>query len=784
MKYILPTIAIFYLMLPSIYGQTVTPGQNLESTIKSASGGDVILVESGTYSPLELNGLLFSETRPLVIKAKPGANVVVDGTNANRALYLTNSKYVVFEGIHFRKSLYEGVLIERSEHVIVRNCEVSQSGQAGIKVALGSSYVDILKTKIHDTGSNGPGNRRYGEGIYIGRGGSHTNANWPDLTKNVWIEGCEIYRCGAAEGIDVKGGAFANTIRNNTVHDITLGDPNFGQTNEAAVSLGHYAVYNGNIYQKNKRRENWVENNTIYKVRAGANNRISGIYSAGLGNNIKNNSVRDVKTTSINRNQNVYGLQLNNWGEAFLPVYVHNNTISNVGKNTNYRGLAITQNPGGNPNKKQDWYPNGQNTFDDDIIAVSAPNQVRQGQEVSVRIDYSASGDRDVIVTFQKDSGDYKYYTGAVRKVVKGSGTLWVKLTIPNNVPVADNAYQFQTYITDRNGDWRGAKDNIEKQNRDVLPKSTDNDRIDRISAASSVRAGTSFAVTIGYQTSANRDLHLSFKKGSTVYDTQKVRLTKGSGSHTFTINVPSNASPQNGYYLFSYLVKPNEGWSKDRYDAKTKNNISVQNNPNSCKITIRAKGSVGSEEMVLAINYDWVKRWTGIGTSWNNFSFEVNPNIDLNNIKVRFVNAKSQEALSVDKIVLGGNTLNTEVKATRSGNGSGERLVGGGYFDFGSGTCSSSARLMAGLTEEMVSVDSKVFSVLHNPLRSKQLHLLGPDSYRVVIFDFSGRQVFMARSLQGEHKLNLKSLNSGIYIVQMTDVDTGRSKIQKVIVP
>ena len=357
----------------------LNPGDDVDAAIE-ASGGGTIFLNAGFYSGrIQLNGKRFSEEHPLLIKAAPGAQVTLVGDpSSGRNTELTNCSYIIFDSIHFNQSKFEGVWLEECDHIIFKNCEISETGQAGIKVALRSKHVDLINVKIHSTGKTAA---QWGEGIYLGRGSGHEPSNWPDNTEFVWIEGCEIYNTGAGEAINVKGEVFNTTIRNNHIHDIVLGTLSHGQKNEGAISLDHTSELLGNISEPGRWRSSWVENNLVERVRAGYGERICGIYSAGTGNYIVNNTIRDVKTNDLNADERANGIRLNDWSGDLLPVVVWNNTLSEVEDPNFYGNLGQFEDPGANPNTPQAWWDGG-------IVADPPPSQGNGGLPV---INFSAS---------------------------------------------------------------------------------------------------------------------------------------------------------------------------------------------------------------------------------------------------------------------------------------------------------------------------------------------------------------------------------------------------------
>lgn len=108
----------------------------------------------------------------------------------------------------------------------------------------------------------------------------------------------------------------------------------------------------------------------------------------------------------------------------------------------------------------------------DAINAVNAPAAVVAGSTVNVNVDYAASQDRDIIVVFQQDTNPWTTYQSVKTDVPAGGNSISISIPIPQNIPAAGDAYQFQVFITTNNGDWASRLDNQAQPNVDVIAAS------------------------------------------------------------------------------------------------------------------------------------------------------------------------------------------------------------------------------------------------------------------------------------------------------------------------
>lgn len=330
---------------------TINPGDDFNTIINNASAGDIIEFNPGIYSEyLYIDNKNFSENNPLVIRSAngPGTVTILKTNYSGNPLRFTNSSYIAIDGITLEGGM-GGIYTISSDHLIIINCEIINTGQEGIHVGATSKYIDIINTEIHNTGLN---NSSYGEGIYVGSGSYSTNV-FPDNSEYVWIENNEIHHCGNGEAVNIKAESFHVTVRGNTIHDIAPGTPQ--QYNQAAITIEGAPYSITENYRLTDYRDNWIEDNHIYNVTGGnppanAGSWDNGIMSGGMGCYIINNYIHDC---------NHYGIKENSYAHLDLPLWVYNNTYLN---NTNDYGAnnnvnTITTDPGNNPNSPQPWYP-------------------------------------------------------------------------------------------------------------------------------------------------------------------------------------------------------------------------------------------------------------------------------------------------------------------------------------------------------------------------------------------------------------------------------------------
>jgi parallel beta-helix repeat protein len=345
---ILLILLIFGVMFLSTRAEMiiVNAGQDLNLVINSAKGGDTVLIKPGIYSRVSLTDKKYSEQKPLVIRADGSETVLIKGDTISKgsALEINNCSYIIFEGITFTNAMW-GIYVKSSEHILIRNNEIYNTGQEGCHIGRSSKYVDVIGNKIHNTGKY---NSKWAEGVYVGSG-SYGRSNFPDNCEYIWIEGNHIYKTGNAEAVNVKSECFHITIRNNKIHDIHPGTSE--QYNQAAITVEGGENSLKNNYRLDEKRDVWIENNNIENVSGGYSDWNNGIMFFGTGVHILNNTISNCADK---------GILGNNWKDLGHLNYVFGNTITNCGTGIYlHSDLKINESdPGKNPHSPQKWYSN------------------------------------------------------------------------------------------------------------------------------------------------------------------------------------------------------------------------------------------------------------------------------------------------------------------------------------------------------------------------------------------------------------------------------------------
>ncbi|MFC2123199.1 nitrous oxide reductase family maturation protein NosD [Bacteroidota bacterium] len=348
MKLFYPIIILSIIIVFSTCKKAVVsddkPGDELSTILSTAKGGDTIMVEAGTYPAQQIQDLNFTADKPLVIKSfeKGGAIIKSVSNKSGTTLEIRDCSYIKFEGFVIEGGLW-GLYVKSSDHIILTNNEIRDTGQEGIHIGYSSKYIDVIGNHVHDTGNTNP---KWGEGIYVGSGSYGRNRKFPDNCEYVWVENNIVHDCGKGDGINIKGECFHITVIGNEVYNISPGTE--VQYNQAAISIESAGNSVENNYRLDEPRDVWIINNTVHNVSGGYSNWDNGIMFTGTGSYVVGNTIYECD------NHGIFG---NDYSILPLPTYLYDNEVHSCGEANQYNeGLTIKEkDPGENPNRKQQW---------------------------------------------------------------------------------------------------------------------------------------------------------------------------------------------------------------------------------------------------------------------------------------------------------------------------------------------------------------------------------------------------------------------------------------------
>ncbi len=190
--------------------------EELFQAMRNAQPGDVIRAASGTYDYTTYQGAQKIDTSaegtedaPITLTAADPENPpVITGTSTENGYVIQiTGDYWILDNLKITTS-QKGIVLDNSNHSVIQNCEVYNTGSEAIALRDGSSYCTVKDSYIHDTGLITPG---YGEGVYIGSAKSTTGFDY-QCDYNT-VDGC-TFKNVAAEHVDVKEYTTGTEIMN------------------------------------------------------------------------------------------------------------------------------------------------------------------------------------------------------------------------------------------------------------------------------------------------------------------------------------------------------------------------------------------------------------------------------------------------------------------------------------------------------------------------------------------------------------------------------------------
>lgn len=103
------------------------------------------------------------------------------------------------------------------------------------------------------------------------------------------------------------------------------------------------------------------------------------------------------------------------------------------------------------------------------IISSSGPGSVSPGEMVDISISYSAVENQEIVVWFQQDTPPFTTFQEFRQQAQPGQNEIVANLLIPSDIPIADNAYQYQTLLVPTGGSWPDRISNITQPDIDVV---------------------------------------------------------------------------------------------------------------------------------------------------------------------------------------------------------------------------------------------------------------------------------------------------------------------------
>jgi len=199
----------------------------LQNALKTASAGDEIVVNAGSYvgnkaTSGSSKAHFYSDRSgeandPIILRSADIINkqVLKGSTIDSGYIFYLNGDNWVIKDLKF-STAQKGIMLEGSNHNEIDNVELSNLGAEAVHMRYFSSDNVLSNCYIHDTGKR-VGQEGFGEGVYIGTHDGHT-AEKLDHSDNNRIGGCVIGPNVTAEAFDIKAGVSGTVIEFNSIN--------------------------------------------------------------------------------------------------------------------------------------------------------------------------------------------------------------------------------------------------------------------------------------------------------------------------------------------------------------------------------------------------------------------------------------------------------------------------------------------------------------------------------------------------------------------------------------
>ncbi len=426
----------------------------------------------------------------------------------------------------------------------------------------------------------------------------------------------------------------------------------------------------------------------------------------------------------------------------------------------------------------------------DALVNISSPNSVSPGTTVSVTVEYTTSTNRDIVVIFQEDNGNFTPYGEGRSSVSEGSGTITINVPISPNIPIANDNYQFQTFITSQGGGWDQRIVNEAKTNVDCIAGG--GNQGDTLVIRAKGDCGTETM-----ELRVDNTVVETFNNVSTTYSDYIYSVfTSGVVSVHFT-NDGNSGSCTDKNLEVDYIEVCGTRLETETEATETSNccqedadklytngdfnfgNRNCDGSPTSGSVVVRARGNCGSEIFDLKINGSTVLTET-VTNSYADYSFS---GYSEGAVSVHFTNDTNvgcDRNLYIDYIEVCGVRIESEsanvVQTSNWTNGDKQILFTNGDNNYGDPGCNS-------LRSSQIATEGKrpdlgEILLFPNPAKQGIINVKGYPKGDLAIYDISGRQLLHMSNLSKNQVLNVDSLKPGLYIVKLSD----RQKVDSMV--
>ncbi len=221
------------------------------------------------------------------------------------------------------------------------------------------------------------------------------------------------------------------------------------------------------------------------------------------------------------------------------------------------------------------------------ISIASSPASVTSGEDLSITVNYTSSGQNEVVAIVNSPTGTW--LNNAKQTVSVGSGSVTLNVSQATNWAVGNN-YKLEVMIRPVGGSYN---DKLDSKTTNFNVANTITNSITITNSPTDIVQGQNVNVTVNYSSiGQNEVVAIVTSPTGTWLKNAKQTVSNGPGTATLSVNQPTNWTIGNNYKL-EVMIRPVGGSYNDKLDSKT----TAFNVNNSLTNRSASKGDIAAKE-------------------------------------------------------------------------------------------------------------------------------------------------------------------------------------------
>ena len=194
----------------------IGPGDDFRTAMQDLRAGDTLVMHGGAYALSAYFALSLAGTaqQPITIRAATGEQPLLHFVDASQnILDIRDSAFLILDGIEFSGGS-RGIRLMASSDITIRNCHIHDTAANALSANdAGDDYarLTLVHNEIDHAGETA-------EGMYLGCNDDACRVH-DSLIADNHIHDLDGASVTQGDGIEIKAGSYANTVRDNVIHD-------------------------------------------------------------------------------------------------------------------------------------------------------------------------------------------------------------------------------------------------------------------------------------------------------------------------------------------------------------------------------------------------------------------------------------------------------------------------------------------------------------------------------------------------------------------------------------